>query len=381
MTLRTKFLTSVGPMTPLERAHGRYMRAPDHPGGDGGQGGSDGGDAGGGDADGGDNGGELSTEQKLAQEFGDDQAEDGAETGDGEGEEDLGSSGDDDSGDGDDDDGSDDGDDDGDDGDDSGDEDDGASDDNRSQKPKVDAAAVAEATRRAEEAQREADKWRRIAEGAPAEPEAVAEGEKDPNAEPVPADFEFGKADPEYIAAHAEWRAVNRMREEGRLAAIRSTINQLEADYQGRVPAALEKYADYHDVVTKGAEGDNPAWACPPLVSVGIRSSTVGTDIAYHLAKNPEESRRIAALDPLEQAREFGKLEGRFLYEAERASKQQKSGDNPGGQQKQQQQKQPPSKQSAAPKPPKRQTRGSGGRYKVPADTDDFSAFDKTYGN
>lgn len=371
MTLKTKFLTSVGPMTDLERSRGRYMRAPEHPGG--GEGGSDGGDAGGADgADSGDGGSGLSTEQKLAQEFGDDQAEDGAETGDDEGEEDLGSS---DTGDGDDDDGSDDGDDDGDEGDDSGDEGDGNPDDNRSQEPKVDAAALAEANRRAEEAQREADKWKRIAEGAPPEPEAVAEGEKDPNAEPNPADFEFGKADPEYIAAHAEWRAVSRMRAEGRQAQIRATINQLEADYQGRVPAALEKYADYHDVVTKGAEGENPAWACPPLVSVGIRSSTVGTDIAYHLAKNPEESRRIANLDPLEQAREFGKLEGRFLYEAEVSSKK-KGGDNPGGQQKQ-----PPQKQSAAPKPPKRQTRGSGGRYKVPADTDDFSAFDKTYGN
>lgn len=380
MTLRTKFLTSVGPMTPLERAHGRYMRAPDHPGGDGGQGGSDGGDAGGGDADGRDGGSELSTAEKLAQEFGDDQADDGAEAGDdddGEGEEDLGSHQDD-AGDGDDD-GSDDGDGDGDEGDGSDGEDGGASDDNRSQ-PKVDEVLIAEANRRAEEAQREADKWKRIAEGAPAEPEAVAEGEKDPNAEPVPADFEFGKADPEYIAAHAEWRAVNRMREEGRQAQIRATINQLEADYQGRVPAALEKYPDYNEIVTQGAEGDSPKWACPPLVSVGIRSSTVGTDIAYHLAKNPEESRRIANLDPLEQAREFGKLEGRYLYEAELASK--KGGDNPGAQQQQQQQrKQTPSKQSAAPKPPKRQTRGTGGRYKVPADTDDFAAFDKTYGN
>lgn len=371
MTLKTKFLTTVGPMTPFERARGRYMRAPDHPGGDGGSGGSsDAGDAGGGADEGGDpNSQDLGGDDTDTEDSGDG-SDDGVED---EGS-DNGDAGDD---------GDDNGDDDGDaDGDDDADGEDGdASDDNQrdGKPPKVDAALVTAANARADAAQAEADKWRRIAEGAPSMPEPVGEGEDDPNSEPNPEDFEFGVADPEYIAAKAEWSALNRLRREGQEARIKAELQQMEANYQKSIPAALAKYADYDEVVTQGStvEATDPKfWPCPPLVAIGIRSSPVGYDVAYHLATNKDEAKRIANLHDVDQAREFGRIEGRYLYEAEQAAK--KDGKQPGGQQRQQTQ-QPPRKPTAAPKPPKRQTRGSGGQFKTPADTNDFKAFEKTY--
>jgi len=379
MKLKTMTMTAIlGPMTAMERARGRYMRAPDHPGGDGGQGGgNDGGSSGGdGSADG--SGGD-DTASRLAKEFGDDatgDADGGDGSDDGDGEEDLGSHDDGDDGDGD---GSDgqgsDGEGDGE-GDDSGDgEGDGQPQNRSEQRIKEHEAARREAERKASEATREAEKWRRIAEGAPQLPEAVAEGEKDPNAEPDPADFEFGAADPEYIAAKAEWGAINRLRAEGENARIMSELTGLEAKYQSGVPAALEKYPDYDDVVTKGAEkkeGEDGFWPCPPIVALGIRDSEVGHEIAYHLAKNPSEASRIAALGNIEQAREFGRLEGKFMNSTPpKKAGDDNKGDGNGA---------PPAprKRTAAPPPPKNNVaRGSGGKFTTPADTDDFAAFDR----
>lgn len=356
MTIKSQLLSRTA-MSPVERQMGRLMRAPD--GHEGGEGGGTGG------AD--DNtpapeqqGESLTTEQQLEKEFGDIEYEEGGEDG-----EDFGSSADDTDNSGEEADEEEEG--------------DGADDSDGEEKPNRTAERIAqltnekrEADRKAAEATREAEKWRRIAEGAPPAPEPVAEGEKDPNAAPNPADYPFGVADPEYIADNATYKAVTQMRQVGEEARIKADLNQLEASYQSRIPAALEKYPDFDLKVIKGAEGDNPAWACPPIVAIGIRASEVGTDIAYHLASNPDEAARIASLSNVEQAREFGRLEGRFEYEA--SLKTDKTGDK--GEKKPE-----VVKKTQAPTPPKKQIRGAGGKFKVPADTDDFSAFDKAYGN
>ena len=173
--------------------------------------------------------------------------------------------------------------------------------------------------------------------------------------------------------AKAKHEAKMEMRAEGERARINAELNAMEAKYQGAVVKALEEMPDYEEVVTKGAAENK--WACSPVVALGIRHSDVGTKIAYHLAKNPEESRRIAELSNFEQAREFGRLEGRFLYEAELKGKDTSKGDA------QSQGNPQPRKSTAAPQPPKHKPRGLGGKFTVPPDTDDFTAFDRTYGN
>lgn len=52
-----------------------------------------------------------------------------------------------------------------------------------------------------------------------------------------------------------------------------------------------------------------------PLSEVGfefLSESEKGAEIAYHLGKNPADARRIAALDPIHQAIEFARIEGRL---------------------------------------------------------------------
>ena len=100
----------------------------------------------------------------------------------------------------------------------------------------------------------------------------------------------------------------------------------------------------------------NPA---TPVMALAMKTSEQGPDVAYFLASNPGESERIAALSPLEQAREMGRLEGRYAYQETPSVR----------------------RVTNAPNPPTDLTRGGGGKFQTSADTDDFAAFDKSFGN
>ncbi len=221
-------------------------------------------------------------------------------------------------------------------------------------------ATAREAERRAAEATREAKEWREKAE-ALAPKKGEEEGNVDPNAEPDPLDYEFGEADPQYTRDLATHAARQEFQFQERQSRLKGDLASLDSKWEAGIaaPELKEKYPDFDEKVTKGAE--TAAWACPPLIALGIKDSAVGPDVAYHLASNPEESRRIAQMNGIEQARHFGMLEGRFMRDAELAKTEAK----------------PVPKPSAAPEPPANRTRGAGGKFAVDADTDDFSAFKK----
>lgn len=129
---------------------------------------------------------------------------------------------------------------------------------------------------------------------------------------------------------------------------------EAEAAWMKRQADAAAKYDDYFETVIEGAE--KATWVCSPTMAEAIRTSETGADVAYHLAKNPEEARRIAALPDIAQVRELTRLETK-LATAPAA---------------------PPKTATDAPAPPPK-ARGSGGQFKVAADTDDFAAFEKAY--
>jgi hypothetical protein len=177
---------------------------------------------------------------------------------------------------------------------------------------------------------------------------------------PNPDDYPFGEADAKFIAdlarheARQEFKAQQAQQEQAR------EVELVETKWKTAVaaPDVIERYPDFKQKVVESANrGD---WACTPLMSLGIKESDVGPDIAYHLASNPLESKRIADMHPLEQAREFGRLEGRIL--AERSAKAAPA---------------PAQKVvSKAPPPPEARSRGAGGQFGTAPDTDDFSAFE-----
>jgi len=82
---------------------------------------------------------------------------------------------------------------------------------------------------------------------------------------------------------------------------------QLVTAWEEKVERAEDKYEDFSSVVGE-LKPDN-------AFTAAIMDAENGEDVAYHLAKNPKEARRIAALPPLSQAREVGKLEAKLQAE------------------------------------------------------------------
>lgn len=220
--------------------------------------------------------------------------------------------------------------------------------------------AVLEAEARANEAQRQADYWREQA-GKGAAPKEEAKPAGDTDAEPKAEDYEFGEADIKYIQDLTRYTARQEFNQQQAQREQQAEFSRLDANYQANIAKATERLPDFDAKVTQtAAKGE---WPCPPLIAMGIRDSDVGPDIAYHLAGNVVEAKRIAALDPYQQAREFGKLEGRFQGEAAARTEAAKTP--------------APAKVSQTPTPPASMARGAGGKFTVNADTDDFASFDK----
>lgn len=190
----------------------------------------------------------------------------------------------------------------------------------------------------------------------PAEDTPAPAADADPK--PDPEKFEFGEADPEFTLALAQWGARQEFKtlsdKQSQEAAVKAEIAQIDTQFRERVTASAEKYPDFKEKVLDTAERNE--WPLTEVVGLGIKTSEVGPDVAYYLAENKDEARRIANLHPLQQAREFGRLEAKFLSETKAPT--------------------PPKIVTDAPKPPENRARGGGGKFAVDDDTNDFAAFE-----
>lgn len=215
-------------------------------------------------------------------------------------------------------------------------------------------AARREAERREAEALRELEALRAAAPPPAPKPEVTNTPE---DQAPDPEAYEFGEADARFIADTARFHARQEFQEQTRQAEIRSQIAEVETKWAGAVaqPDVVAQYPDFAQKVTEGAQ--KGLWDCTAHMAIVIKSSEVGPHLAYELATNPAESKRIAGLSPFEQALEIGRLEGRISAERKQTPAT------------------PPKVVSDAPTPPQR-SRGAGGKFSVDADTDDFAAFE-----
>lgn len=201
---------------------------------------------------------------------------------------------------------------------------------------------IAELTKARREAERERDEARA----------QLAQRDAPADKEPDPQDYE---TDRDYLKAVARYEARQAAQEARTETLAAETARADKAQFDAWTDKAREAHADFDEVVLKGAQ--EGAWDCTKEMFEAMRDSEAGAGVAYHLASNPDEARRIAALPPIAQVREILKLE---------------QGLTPPPTPK-------PNTVSKAPPPPQSQARGSSGQFKVAADTDDFSAFDKAY--
>ena len=156
---------------------------------------------------------------------------------------------------------------------------------------------INELTKRAHEAEREAQRWREAAERKTA----------DPSEKPNPD--KFGSYD-EYVEALADWKADQRVAESfKRRDAERSQAAEARAA-EAKAQAWAERQSEFREATPDydAVVGKSAVQIAPHVVDTLLDSES-GPELAYHLAKRPETVKRINALSPLSAARELGRIE------------------------------------------------------------------------
>lgn len=136
----------------------------------------------------------------------------------------------------------------------------------------------------------------------------VKSGQKPAQADAMPKQDQFETYE-EYIDARAAYVAKQTFAAEARKsqeAQQAARQEEMVERFRQRSEGAADRYDDYDDVIA--------ASEVPISNAMGhaIIESDAGPDISYYLAKHPAEARRIAALSPIGQVREIGKLEAKI---------------------------------------------------------------------
>jgi hypothetical protein len=132
--------------------------------------------------------------------------------------------------------------------------------------------------------------------------------------------YEFGEADPKFIADNVRYELKLEQAEEAKARDEAARKEQaaevgqkLDSDWNTMRERGAEKHDDF-------AEKVDALQVSEPLLAVAIQASPVGDDAAYYLATNPHEAEliqaQIAAGDVIGAAKAFGEIEGASLVEA-----------------------------------------------------------------
>lgn len=248
--------------------------------------------------------------------------------------------------------------------------------------------------RRALAAERRADDLQRQIDEIKAGKVPLTEGAKDSKqgelVEPDPKDakYQYGELDPKYIADLAKYQTLKALDDRNQQ---NSTKQQTEADKQAAAEfkARVEKFAedaeaeypDFQEAVmdTLRLPKDDPDfWPLGPALGELILESKFGHQIAYELASDPKEAKRINKLSDARQAIWFGTREAEISAgsaatdngkgASQEAGKQSRTADTGKAQ------AQP--KESKAPIPLRTRLTGAGGNRIPNSATTDFAAFE-----
>lgn len=158
-------------------------------------------------------------------------------------------------------------------------------------------------------------------------PEPAQPAQPADNGEPKREHFDTYEA---FIEARAEWRAERKVtetlakqREQEAQNRTAEEQRKLETQFRERAQAASKEIEDFEDVMSTS---DAPMTRA---MSEAIITSDIGPKIAYHLAKNPDEAERIAALPAARQAAEIGKLEAKLASEPPKEVKKPSAAPDP----------------------------------------------------
>jgi hypothetical protein len=152
---------------------------------------------------------------------------------------------------------------------------------------------IDELTRARREAEREAAYWKAVAAGTQSPAQAAPQ-------RPDPANFE--KYD-DYIDALTDWKAEQAVAKRMEADSTRKVAETRAQTFAERQVQARTAMPDYDEVV---GGSDTPI---TQHVGEVILESELGPQLAYHFAKNPDVLLRLNGMNPVQAAREIGKLE------------------------------------------------------------------------
>ncbi|MCP3709735.1 hypothetical protein M3I54_22590 [Paraburkholderia sp. CNPSo 3274] len=138
---------------------------------------------------------------------------------------------------------------------------------------------------------------------------------KEPDPKPERAQF---VTEADYHEALTDWKVDQKLAErqqEEQQARMQAAQQQLADSWDRRGKAARETMPDYDDVVGK-SEID-----LPNPIYMAIVESDYGHELAYYLAKNPDEARLLRGMSLTSAVRMLGKLEDRLAADKAPAKK------------------------------------------------------------
>lgn len=199
---------------------------------------------------------------------------------------------------------------------------------------------------------------------------APAGGSKaaDADTEPDPKKYQGGEFDTRYIRDLARYEARQASKEtsaQSREAANTQQAREAAAEAKRVIDDFAEKASEIYEDFAEVVFDDSNKFS-PTLVELSLVSE-FGAQIAYELALDAKEQRKVANMTTAQQARWFAKREIE-LESSKAPDADDKDGDDadPGAE-----------RRPKAPPPPKHQVKGSGGTGKVSAATPDFAAFER----
>lgn len=205
------------------------------------------------------------------------------------------------------------------------------------------------------------------------------------------AKYQYGELDPKYLADLARFETLRAIRDE---KANQGKSQQTEADaeaaevFKERVEAFAEagrdEFDDFDEVVTDTLElpKDDPAfWPVSRTMVELILESDHGRQVAYELASDPKEAKRIAKLSESRQAIWFGQQEAKISAGSAARTQEnpEQGGQNARGKPAQEtkpEKGQSQVRESKAPVPLRTKLNGSGGNRVPSSATTDFAAFE-----
>jgi hypothetical protein len=164
-------------------------------------------------------------------------------------------------------------------------------------------------SKRAQEAEREKEYWKQEAlKGkAPGEQKVEPKKEADTSKKPKAEDFEKHE---EFIEAMADWKAEQKLADreaKQREAQVKSEGQKKRDEHFKRYEEFKAKHEDFEETLE-----DIKGIQVSMTVNNAIIESEFGPALMYEFAKNPDELKRISALDPIAAAKAIGKIEARI---------------------------------------------------------------------